>query len=57
MACVSKRNSQTSTDKSPHIAGIGVMGMNPLGSIVTLPEMTNQLISQLIQIRPKLFLT
>ena len=57
MACIGKGNSKTSTDQGPHIAGIGVMGVNPVGTIVTVPEMTNQLIGQLIEIRPKLFLT
>ena len=57
MACVSKGNAKTTTDQGPHIAGIGVMSMNPVGSIFTDSKMTNQLIGQLIEIGPELFLT
>ena len=48
---------ETSTHQGPDIAGIGVVGMNPVRTPIRSLQLKHQLIRQLIEMGPKLLLT
>ncbi len=56
MACEHQWHPQPALEQRPHIAGIGVVGVDPIGQPVLAQQALHQRIGQFIQERPKQFL-
>lgn len=49
-------NPEPTTHQCTHVASIGVMGVDPVRAILRNLKVTNQLVSQLVEVGPELFL-
>jgi hypothetical protein len=53
MAGKHQRNARALRHQRPHITGIGVVGMNPIGRALLSGQMGHHRISQLIEVGPE----
>ena len=57
MAREHQRNPRALRHQRPHVTGVGVVGMNPVGTALLSREMGHQRIGQLIEVGPEQLLT
>ena len=57
MAGKQQGNLQPAAHQGAHIARIGIVGMNPVGTLAATADVVNELIGQLVQVGPEKFFT